>query len=114
VSSERKSKCADVRKWEYLRQHWSLHMPDKAIVPEGKQVMCWTGEEGWYWFDVYDALPSVVRRRLAYSDWNICPTCLWFDASWLFAKPTIPTYLKVIDAIEHILATELQEEKDDA
>jgi hypothetical protein len=40
------------------------------------QVKCLTGDEGHVWIKSYDALPSVVRKRLRNSPFNLCAACL--------------------------------------
>ena len=43
-----------------------------------------------------------VRRRLANSRFNICPTCVAMDTR-RNGKPTITLYFAVIEAIERVL-----------
>jgi hypothetical protein len=57
----------------------------------------------------YDELPPAVRRRLAQSEFNICPACLWGEAEKEAAarglrQPTISVYLALIASIERQLS----------
>ena len=69
---------------------------------DGRQVRCTTFDEGSVWIHALDELPSPVRRRLANSRFNICPTCVAMDARRNGA-PTIKLYFAVIEAIERVL-----------
>lgn len=69
------------------------------------QVRCLTGDQGHVWIHCYDDLPSAVRRRLAYSRYNICPACTTMEADRLAAargrkRTSVADYFAVIEAIE--------------
>jgi hypothetical protein len=76
---------------------------------EGRQVKCLIASEGHLWMQGYfDRLPSVVRRRLAESAFNICPACMDKEAQMAArqrkeTKPSVGTYLIVIKTIEQKL-----------
>jgi len=75
---------------------------------EAQQVRCLTGDQGSEWVHDLDRLPSPVRRRLAGSAHNICPTCVDTEArAQLTARglrqPTLAIYNEVISAIERKL-----------
>jgi hypothetical protein len=71
-------------------------------VLDGRQVRCTTFDEGSVWLHGLDKLPFPVRRRLANSRFNICPTCVDMDTRRNGA-PTIKLYFTVIEAIERVL-----------
>ena len=55
---------------------WTPTMEQRADL-EGRQVECLIASEGHLWMrDYFDRFPSVVRRRLAESAFNICPACM--------------------------------------
>jgi len=68
-------------------------------VLDGRQVRCTTFDEGSVWIHELDELPPSVRRRLANSRFNICPTCVDMDTR-RNGRPTIRLYFAVIEAIE--------------
>lgn len=73
--------------------------------PDGKQVRCLTADEGHVWMHYHDRLPSIIRRRLAESPFNICPACASIEPDQVAAarglrRPTLRVYLDVIKAIE--------------
>jgi len=74
----------------------------RMAVLDGRQVRCTTFDEGSVWIHGLDKLPPPVRRRLANSHFNICPTCVAMDTR-RNGKPTITLYLTVIEAIERAL-----------
>ena len=74
----------------------------RMAVLDGRQVRCTTFDEGAVWIHGLDKLPPPVRRRLANSRFNICPTCVLQDARRNGA-PTIKLYFAVIEAIERVL-----------
>jgi hypothetical protein len=56
----------------------------------------------------FDRFPSVVRRRLAESAFNICPACTDKEAHAAARQrketaPSVATYFRVIEAIERKL-----------
>jgi hypothetical protein len=58
--------------------------------------------------DYFDRFPSIVRRRLADSTFNICPACMDEEAHTAArqrkeTKPSVGTYLLVIKTIEQKL-----------
>jgi hypothetical protein len=69
---------------------------DKRLTVEARQVICMTADVGAKWIRSYDHLPPAVRKRLANSPYNICPTCLTME----IGTPTVAAYLAAIDAIE--------------
>jgi len=69
---------------------------------DGRQVRCTTFDEGSVWIHGLDKLPLSVRRRLANSRFNICPTCVDIDTRRSGA-PTLKLYFAVIEAIERTL-----------
>jgi hypothetical protein len=71
-------------------------------VLDGRQVRCTTFDEGSVWIHGLDELPLPVRRRLANSRFNICPTCVDMDTR-RNGKPTLKLYFAVIEAIERVL-----------
>jgi len=75
---------------------------------DGRQVRCTTFDEGSVWIRDLDMLPAPVRRRLAESIFNICPTCARMDADREarrrgLRQPTVAIYLDVLRAIEQTL-----------
>jgi hypothetical protein len=87
---------------------WSPTMEQSGRTLEGRQVLCLTADEGHVWMHYFDALPPVVRRRMAQSPFNICPACMDIEARKVAARrrPTVNTYLGVIAAIERLLGEE--------
>jgi hypothetical protein len=74
---------------------------------EGRQVKCLIASEGHLWMRGYfDRFPAAVRQRLAESAFNICPACLDGEARRVERKPSMATYLAVIEAIEQELRGE--------
>jgi len=69
---------------------------------DGRQVKCTTFDEGSVWIHGLDTLPLAVRRRLATSRFNICPTCVDIDTR-RNGTPTIKLYFVVIASIERVL-----------
>jgi hypothetical protein len=69
---------------------------------DGRQVRCTTFDEGSVWIHGLDKLPLPVRRRLANSRFNICPTCCAIDTR-RNGTPTLALYFAVIAAIERTL-----------
>jgi hypothetical protein len=64
--------------------------------------------DGSEWIHGLDELPPPVRRRLAESVFNICPTCVDIDArneasARGLRGPTIAVYFDVIAAVERQL-----------
>ena len=88
---------------------WSANMMWRpGSTHEAQQVRCLTGDQGSEWIHGLDDLPSPVRRRLATSAHNICPTCVDMEARSEAAarglrRPTIGVYNDVITAIERKL-----------
>lgn len=78
-------------------------MRRRAKTHEGEQVYCTSHDEGREWFSEYDELPAPVRLRLRESAFNLCPTCVAIDAERNQRRPTVATYVAVIEAIEHRL-----------
>src|SRR5215475_5397978 len=74
----------------------------RMAVLDGRQVRCTTFDEGSVWIHGLDKLPLPVRRRLANSRFNICPTCVAADAR-RNGTPTVELYFAVIEAIERVL-----------
>jgi hypothetical protein len=87
---------------------WTPTMEQRADL-EGRQVKCLIASEGHLWMrNYFDRFPSVVRRRLAESAFNICAACMDIDAHQVASKrgkqkPTIAIYFAVIEAIERKL-----------
>jgi len=87
---------------------WTPTMEQRAEL-EGRQVKCLIASEGHLWMKGYfDWFPSVVRRRLAASAFNICPACMDKEAHAAArqrkeTKPSEGTYLLVIKTIERKL-----------
>src|SRR5262245_6470530 len=69
---------------------------------DGRQVRCTTFDEGSVWIHKLDNLPPSVRRRLANSRFNLCPTCVDIDTR-SNGTPSLKLYFAVIDAIERTL-----------
>jgi hypothetical protein len=61
-----------------------------------------TFDESSVWIHELDSLPPPVRRRLANSRFNICPTCVDIDTR-SNGTPSLKLYFAVIDAIERTL-----------
>ena len=91
-----------------VRASWTPTMEQRADL-EGRQVKCLIASEGHLWMQGYfDRFPSVVRRRLAESTFNICPACMDKEAHAAArqrkeTKPSVGTYFRVIEAIERKL-----------
>jgi hypothetical protein len=85
---------------------WTPTMEQRADL-EGRQVKCLIASEGRLWMQGYfDRFPSIVRRRLAESAFNICPACMDKDGAARQrkeTKPSVGTYFRVIEAIERKL-----------
>jgi hypothetical protein len=80
-------------------------MRRRGSTHEAQQVRCLTGDQGSEWIHGLDDLPAPVRRRLAGSVHNICPTCLSQEAVSEAARrglrrPTLSIFDSVIAAIE--------------
>jgi hypothetical protein len=69
----------------------------KGRTLEGEQVKCLTSSEGHVWIAAYDYMSPRVRARLAYSPFNICPTCLRIEVG---ANATDADYFRCIQVIE--------------
>ena len=89
------------------RRGWTPRMEQRADL-NGRQIKCLIASEGHLWMrDYFDELPSVVRRRLAESRFNICPACMDLEARMAAPKPSVAVYFAVIESIEKKLgATE--------
>ena len=74
----------------------------RMAVLDGRQVKCCTYDAGARWIHAIDKLPLPVRRRLANSRFNICPTCVAMDTR-RNGTPTLKLYFAVIEAIERTL-----------
>ena len=74
----------------------------RMTVLDGRQVRCTTFDEGSVWIHRLDNLPPLVRRRLANSRFNLCPTCVEIDTR-RNGTPSLRLYFAVIDAIERTL-----------
>ena len=87
---------------------WTPTMEQRADL-ERRQVKCLIASEGRLWMQGYfDRFPSIVRRRLAESAFNICPACMDKEAHGAArqrkeTKPSVGTYFRVIEAIERKL-----------
>jgi len=84
---------------------WGPKMMSRSSQ-EAQQVRCLTGDQGSEWIHGLDDLPPPVRRRLAESAHNICPTCVDMEAGRNArgrGRPTIAVYFDVIEAIERRL-----------
>jgi hypothetical protein len=92
-----------------INPRWSPNMMRRpGSTHEAQQVRCLTGDEGSEWLHGLDDLPAPVRRRLAGSMHNICPTCVDMEshseaAARGLRRPTIAVYFDVIEAIERKL-----------
>lgn len=40
------------------------------------QGLCLQSNEGWQHMNMFDRMPPSLRRRLAYSPFNLCPACV--------------------------------------
>lgn len=87
------------------KRTWTPTMEQVGRTLEGRQVKCLTADEGHVWMRSFDRLPAVVRRRLAASDFNICPACMDIEAHAAASRPTVETYFAVIETIERKLRT---------
>jgi len=90
-----------------INPDWSPTMM-RGSSQNAQQVFCTTGDQGSEWIDGLDELPAPVRRRLAESIFNICPTCAHLDAEReakrrRLRQPTIAVFFDVIEAIERRL-----------
>jgi hypothetical protein len=90
-----------------IDSRWSPDMMCRS-GHEAQQVRCLTGDQGSEWIHGLDDVPAPVRRRLAESVHNICPTCVAMEArsearARGLQRPTISMYNEVISAIEHRL-----------
>ena len=56
-------------------------MRRRGSTHEAQQVRCLTGDQGSEWIHGLNDLPAPVRRRLAGSAHNICPTCVEMEAA---------------------------------
>jgi hypothetical protein len=86
---------------------WSPTMM-RGSSQNAQQVFCTTGDQGSEWVSGNDDLPPPVRRRLADSRFNICPTCIGVDAELEaerrgLRRPTVAVYYAVIEAVERRL-----------
>lgn len=90
------------------KANWTPAMEQHATL-EGRQVKCLIASRKHLWMrDYFDRFPSVVRRRLAESAFNICPACMDKEAHTAARqrkerKPCVGTYLLVIKTIEQKL-----------
>jgi hypothetical protein len=83
---------------------WTPTMEQRAGADQARQVKCLIASEGHLWMrGYYDSLPPVVRRRLAKSNFNICPACMVIDARRVASRPTVETFFSVIEEIERKL-----------
>jgi hypothetical protein len=95
-----------------INPRWSPNMMRRpGSTHEAQQVRCLTGDQGSEWIHGLDDLPAPVRRRLAESAHNICPTCVDMEASFEarrrgLRRPTLGVYDDVISAIERKLKGE--------
>jgi hypothetical protein len=86
---------------------WTPTMGQRLTDLEARQVKCLTADAGHIWMPTYDALPPVVRRRLANSPYNICAACMDIEAHRMGRKPSLAAYFAAIETIEKQLkATE--------
>jgi hypothetical protein len=77
-----------------MKRGWTPTMEQRA-GPEGRQIECLIASEGHLWIcSYYDRLPPAVRRRLAESDFNICPACMMEEAHRAAPRPTSPPILQ--------------------
>jgi hypothetical protein len=82
------------------RADWTPTMEQRSSL-EGRQLKCLIASEGHQWMRGYfDRLPPVVRRRLAESDFNICPACMVIEARRAASKPKVADYFALIKNIE--------------
>jgi hypothetical protein len=86
-------------------------MEQRVDDEQGRQVKCLTADAGHVWMPSFDRLPAAVRRRLAESEFNICPACMDIEARRVACagnecRPSIDTYFAVIEAIEQMLTEE--------
>jgi hypothetical protein len=89
-----------------MKRGWTPTMEQRADL-EGRQVKCLIASEGHLWMrGYYDRLPPAVRRRLAESDFNICPACMDEEAHRAARRPTVSTYFAVIRSIERKLGAD--------
>ena len=90
-----------------IDSRWGPNMMRRpGSTHEAQQVRCLTGDQGSEWIHGLDELPPPVRRRLAESVYNICPTCVNMEARSNArgrGRPTITVYFDVIEAIERKL-----------
>ena len=97
-----------MRKQHRRRTDWTPTMEQRADL-QGRQVKCLIASEGHLWMRHYfDRFPPAVRRRLAESDFNICPACMDEETRTAASqrketKPTVGTYFAAIEAIERKL-----------
>jgi hypothetical protein len=86
---------------------WSSTLTGRTL--EAQQVRCLTADEGHVWMHYFDALPPVVRRRMAQGPFNVCAACLTIEARKVAPRrqPTVATYFAVIAAIEQMLGDSL-------
>jgi hypothetical protein len=80
-------------------------MRRRGSTHEAQQVRCLTGDQGSEWIHGLNDLPAPVRRRLAGSAHNICPTCVEMEAASeatarSLRRPTVSVFNAVITAIE--------------
>ena len=68
----------------------------RMTVLDGRQVRCTTFDEGSVWIHRLDNLPPLVRRRLANSRFNLCPTCVEIDTR-RNGTPSLRLYFRVIE-----------------
>jgi hypothetical protein len=74
----------------------------RMAVLDGRQVRCETFDEGSVWIHGLDELPLPVRRRLANSRFNLCPTCILL-ATRSNGTRSLKLFHRVIDEIERTL-----------
>jgi hypothetical protein len=92
-----------------IDRRWGTNMMRRpGSTHEAQQVRCLTGDEGSEWVHGLDDLPAPVRRRLAGSVHNICPTCVEMEARSEAARrglrrPTLGIFDDVIAEIERKL-----------
>ena len=90
-----------------IRAGWTPTMEQRANL-DGRQVKCLIASQGHFWMKGYfDRLPTAVRRRLAESNFNICPACMDEEARRTArGRPTISMYFAMIETIERKLREE--------
>jgi hypothetical protein len=71
----------------------------RMAVLDGRQVRCTTFDEGSVWIHRLDSLPPPVRRRLANSRFNICPTCVYIDRPIIWKPLTGLPHIKTVMGI---------------